>query len=237
MEHGDDNDDIQEIPEVEERQRLNSNYGFSPLGDSEDSEDMNLDEGEKSKKRKREEESTSAEAAYWKHKIARLIARYPGLTPRTSKELVEALNKYGLEELKNIHDNCISDVVKFRGTPSAELILTMTTHHTNKRVPGFQARCMNDIELKRDIEEEVISALGFLDNKINILFRFFNNLYRSLYPHHFGFSWDASNDPLSGDPNIAPRGSNIIDEEDEEGEGPYIRPVSIARDRTITEDS
>lgn len=196
------------------------NYGFKPLEEDKPKES----EEDKNAKRKREE-NESVEGVYWKQKIARLIARYPGLIPRTSSELVNALNQYGVEELKNIHQNCISDVVKYRGTPSAEVVLTCLTHHMNKTLPQFQKRCMEDIELRRDIEEEVISFLGFFDSKINILFRLFNNLYKAIMdtqPYalfHMVNDYNTAADPLTTNINTQ--------NETEDGREEYIRAVPI----------
>lgn len=111
-----------------------------------------------------------------KEEINRMVCRYPDLIPRTSHALMERLNKLSVEELRNVKLNAVNDVADKRGTPAAETVLLLTIP-IDKKLPGYSAICMKDVELKRDIEGELIAVFGWLGARINIIFRLINNGY------------------------------------------------------------
>ena len=113
-----------------------------------------------------------------KKNICKVLSRYPTLVPRSSNLILEKLNEMSEGDLENVYQNCLNDLIEIRGTPVAKFsIFILTTFIDSKFLPGFTDECMRDLELKRDIEAEIINLLGELNNRINIVFRFFNNGY------------------------------------------------------------
>jgi hypothetical protein len=100
---------------------------------------------------KRERERTEEEKQLLE-KINLLLCRYPGLVPRTSAAIMSRLNELGLTELKNVYTNIVNDVTEIRGTPCADSVILALTYHADMHMGGFTNECLDDIELKRDIE-------------------------------------------------------------------------------------
>lgn len=140
-------------------------FGFEPMAEVVE---------EKDKKRAREE---SEEAKALKKEIIKLVARYPKLELRTSKVIMEKLNLMDEDELRIVKDNCISDLAEMRGTPVSSFVLFLITTPVDWKLPGYTEECLNDLELKRDVETEMITLFGDLSNRINIFFRLLNNAY------------------------------------------------------------
>ncbi len=149
-------DDEEQDPK---RQRTES-YGFDPLEKEEVVEEKVETEAQKKLKKD----------------INLLICRYPSLQIRTSHKLMEKLGGLSEEELRNVYMNAVNDVTELRGTPSAQTVLLLT-YPIDLKLPGYTEYCMRDLELKRDIESELVLLFGWLGNKINIIFRLINNAY------------------------------------------------------------
>ncbi len=114
-------------------------------------------------------------------KINQLLCRYPELTPRSSEEILKKLKEYDLEGLRNILQNCLNDLQKVRGTPTAECVIYIIASVVEVLwIPSYVKTCIEDEELKRDIESEVTYWLGCISNRMNILFRFLNNAYTTV---------------------------------------------------------
>jgi hypothetical protein len=145
------------------------NFGFRPLEDHED---------EKLKKQKVEDTAIMKET---KEKIAHLLCQFPQLVPRTSHDIMQRLDQLSEKELMNVYANCMNDVTEFKGTPSSDFIIYLGTYFINTILPTFRERCLDDVNLKRDIESEMIHYLGRIGNKLNILFRLANNAYAAFY--------------------------------------------------------
>lgn len=199
-----------------------NSFGFKPLQEDivveENKEDGSVNK--KNVKRKREEnsEKDEGESEIWRDKINRLICKYPGLQIRTSSETMELLSQFSLKELKNIHTNCINDTMELRGTPTSEFTLASLTYHINRYyVRGYTSKCLSDVELKREIEEEIITMFGFVNNKLTILFRMMNNLYQCVFPPDF--TNNISPDPLFTKPN------QQVDAEGQQISSKYIYPI------------
>lgn len=142
------------------------NFGFSPMEDPVEDE---------KKKRAREE---SEESKQLKKDILRMVARYPSLELRTSKLIMDKLNEMDEDELRMVRDNCMNDLAEKRGTPVSAFVLFCITQPIDYQfLPGYTEQCMSDIELKRDVETEMISIFGDLSNRVNIFFRLLNNAY------------------------------------------------------------
>jgi len=139
--------------------------GFMGMGDPVD---------EAKKKRAREE---SEESKALKKEIIKLVSRYPSLELRTSKVIMEKLNEMGEDELKIVRDNCVNDLSELRGTPVSSFVLFCVTSPVDWKLPGYTEQCLSDVELKRDVETEMISLFGDLSTRINIFFRLLNNAY------------------------------------------------------------
>jgi hypothetical protein len=146
-----------------------------------------------------------------KQDINLLICRYPGLQPRTSHALMEKLSNLTEEELKNVYLNCVNDVAELRGTPTAETALLLTLP-VNSMIPGYTDYCMKDVELKRDIESELIQLFGWLGTKINILFRLFNNGYIVMREN-------------------TKKESGEWDEEDEAPKSLFVKPITLEKEQ------
>lgn len=140
-------------------------FGFKPM------EEPILDE---SKKRKREE---SEESKTLKREILRYVARYPKLELRTSKQIMSRLDEMEEDELRIVRDNCVTDLSEIRGAPVASFAIFAITKPVDMSLPGYTEQCLQDVELKRDVETELINILGELGNRINIFFRLLNNAY------------------------------------------------------------
>lgn len=184
-------------------------------GDSEGGEiDMGFDKPlpnpneEKSKKREREPDTEVMKRL--KADICKLLSRYPALVPRSSNLILEKLNDMDEGELGNVYQNCLNDLIEIRGTPVAKFTIFLLTKLIDDRfIPGFTDECMNDVELKRDIEAEIINLLGELNNRVNILFRFLNNGYTAYKKsrHEYSYeleSMDRGNAPINQSPFVKP---------------------------------
>ncbi len=124
----------------------------------------------------KEEKVETEEEKKLKRDINLLICRYPSLQIRTSHKLMEKLDGLEEDELRNVYMNAINDITELRGTPSAQTVLLLT-YPIDMKLPNYTEYCMKDVELKRDIEAELVVLFGWLGNKINILFRLINNAY------------------------------------------------------------
>lgn len=148
-----------------EVENVGNAYGFEAMAEPVEDE---------TKKRKREE---SEESKALKKEIIKLVARYPSLEIRTSRVVMEKLNNMDEDELRIVRDNCISDLTELRGTPVSSFVLFCITQPVDWKLPGYTDQCMSDLELKRDIESEIIALMGDLSNRVNIFFRLINNAY------------------------------------------------------------
>ncbi len=157
LSYEDDENDQGSAEQDPKRQRTND-YGFEPAD------------------KPREEPVETEAVKKLKQDINLLICRYPALQPRTSHALMEKLAALSEQELQNVYLNAINDVSELRGTPSAETVL-LTTTPIDWKIPGYTDYCMKDVELKRDIESEIVLLFGWLGNKVNIFFRLVNNAY------------------------------------------------------------
>lgn len=149
--------------ETEPQATKRPRYGFNPM---ETEEDLNAQEQVKIDPRIQE----------FKEKINKLCCRYPKMKPRTSHALMEQLSFLSLQELENVYMNMINDLSDIRGTPSAETVL-LVTKAIDPWVPHYSEVCLKDVELKRDVETEMMEIFGWFGNRINILFRLINNIY------------------------------------------------------------
>jgi hypothetical protein len=164
-----------------------NSFGFRPMEPS--PEEIASMRGESLKRQKPEETAKMKEL---KAEINKLLCRYPGLVPRTSSAIMQRLSEMSEEELENIHINMLNDITEVRGTPSAEAVIMALTYWADAHhIPGYTSVCLSDIELKRDIESEIIKLIGFLNTKLNILFRFLNNAYTCMRLKRF-----AHRDPM-----------------------------------------
>lgn len=164
----DDEQDEQDESESEP----NNQYGFTPMLDPEEKK-------ENENKRKREEESGPMKEM--KLKINRLLCRYPGLKPRTSHIFMNQIQDMDLEELNNVYENMINDLSAVRGFPTSESAIIGATFYIDHAVPGYMNTCLKDEDLKRDLDVEIMNAVGQMHNYIVILLRFFNNFVKTIY--------------------------------------------------------
>lgn len=167
-----------------------SNYGFEPM----ESEQHNEQNAGNDLKRKRVDDSP--EALQMRSKINRLILRYPGLVLRSSFPMMEKLSSYDYNELTNIYTNAHNDIRNARKNQCADLLLIAGTYHMNKKYPTFTSRCIHDIELKRDIEMEVVGLLTFLENKIHIFLGLATHLFRAMTGIETNTYYEMMNHPL-----------------------------------------
>ncbi len=143
-----------------------NNDGFQPMEEPIEIEN---------KKRVREE---SEESKALKKEILKLVARYPQLELRTGKIIMDKMADMDEDELRMVRDNCINDLAEIRGTPVASFAVFCLTQPIDRYfLQGFTEQCLSDIELKRDVETELILLLGELSNRVNIFFRLLNNAY------------------------------------------------------------
>lgn len=213
-----------------------NNFGFQPMEPS--PEETNTMRGENlSRKRPLPEET--AKMKELKAEINKLLCRYPGLVPRTSSAIMQRLAEMTEEELENIHINMLNDITEVRGTPSAEAVICALTYWADAHhIPGYTNVCLADIELKRDIESEVIKLIGFLNTKLNILFRFLNNAYTCLRVKRF-----AREDPRaelfvrrSEDSEDAKKTSGPVQEVTVGAENPYEKAFREGRAKASAND-
>lgn len=137
----------------------------------------------------RERAPETPEAKILKERINALICRYPELSLRSSAATMSSLDQYDETELKNIMSNCINDLQKIRGVPASEFVLHLICGLVDyKLLPGYLDRCMDDEELKRDVESEMMNWVGVMNTRLNIAFRMLNNAYIQYfqpdYPHY-----------------------------------------------------
>jgi hypothetical protein len=191
--------------------------GFTPMEEPVESE---------KKKRAREE---SEESKALKKEILKLVARYPKLELRTSKEIMDKLNEMGEDELRIIRDNCVNDLAEMRGTPVASFVVFLITQPVDWKLPGYTDQCLSDIELKRDVETELIMLLGDLSNRINIFFRLLNNAYitwKKSRSDNYSFEYNASRaeqEPNSETNRASGREEEDTAKADRTGESPWAR--------------
>lgn len=203
-------------PATNEKEPTKENdFGFKPL-EKEEGEESDEDSRGNAKPKKVITLSEFYAMQDLKGRINTLLGRYPGLQPRESQELFERLNRMTLEQLQNVYTNCVNDCYAFRGTPTAECVLALTTKPIDSRwAPTFTRRCLLDAELRKDIEMEVIHILGMFSNRGNIIVRLLNNLYKAI------FGDEGLDVP---DPTLMPREEYPFEEEDEEEEA-FVRPL------------
>jgi hypothetical protein len=148
-----------------------ANYGFTPF------------EEELEKEEPKEPKDMTPEAQALRYEINKLVCRYPQLKPRSSFETIRALENYNTMQLKNIYDNCLNDLQTVRGTPSSEMVTNMFCGAVEKytHLRDYRERCLEDLELQRSIEGEMLSLLFWGGNKMQVVFRFVNNAYKCYY--------------------------------------------------------
>lgn len=177
IDHLNTNEETSEESDVQFKDDRGKNYGFkrmkSPprqMGEEED--------GEENEEEVEGEEKETEEMKELKAKIQQLICRYPTLTPRTSSEVMDKLDEMNERELRNVYTNCVNDVADLRGTPAACFVIFALSYLPNKYLlPFYTEVCLEDTELKHDVEAEIIHLLGALSTRINIVFRMLNNTY------------------------------------------------------------
>lgn len=206
-----------EESESNQEQEEGREYGFEAMDEPIESE----------KKKRAREESEQSKAL--KKEILKLVARYPKLELRTSKEIMNKLNEMGEDELVIIRDNCINDLAEMRGTPVASFVVFLMTQPVDWKLPGYTDQCLSDIELKRDVETEIIMLLGDLSNRINIFFRLLNNAYITWKKSRGDHSYDYSDAPRAQqEPNAENARAGDKEEESDSkaaraGESPWSR--------------
>ncbi len=146
------------------------NFGFHPFEEEDERE-------------KKKEQDNSPEAVKLRQQINKLVCRFASLRLRSSSETLAALSNYNAVELQGIYDNCINDLQEIRGTPSSEMVTNVFCSGVEKytRLEGYRIMCLEDKELQRDIEAEMIDLLYWGGNRIQMLFRFANNAYKCYY--------------------------------------------------------
>jgi hypothetical protein len=143
------------------------NYGFQP---DEAASGLNDDQNKKAERIETPEEKRERDELI--REITRLISRYPGIKPRTNCALIESLQSLELTELKNVYFNAMNDIQEKRGTPAAEFMIMMTCWFPEKLfIPGVTERCLDDIELVRDVDQLMTEKMGALGTVSNIIFR------------------------------------------------------------------
>lgn len=144
-----------------------NNFGFKPLSSE-------RPEGRPEKRKRVETE----EARRLKTEIQLLLCRHPKLIPRTSHEIMEKLNTLSDDELFNVHINALNDVAELKDNPSGAAVITACTKPLDLAyLPGFTQQCLNDSELRRNVEAEVTLYLGRVSGMWLIAFQLLNNAY------------------------------------------------------------
>ncbi len=143
------------------------------------------DDNRPSKKRKIQVED-NPESQRIRETIQLLLCRYPQLQIRSTNLIMEKLKEYDTEQLKDIYRNAINDVTQLNGMPAPHACITLVTKPIDNKVPGYTQKCLNDNELKKDIEIELVQILGHIGNRANIVFRLINNLYETMRELTFG---------------------------------------------------
>lgn len=142
-------------------------YGFKPLDEEIQNEKPKINE--------------TADMKRLKEEIQLMLCRYPELVPRNSSPVMEHLDSMNEKELRNVHLNCTNDIADMRGMPGAEMITWMGTYWFNKKyLPTLTQHCMEDVELQRDLEGELVVWLGSITRRMNIFYRLVNNTFRSI---------------------------------------------------------
>ena len=130
------------------------------------------------------------------------------------------LDQYDEAELKNIMQNCINDLQRIRGVPAAEFILHLICGFIDWRLlPGYLDRCMNDVELKRDVESETMTWIGVMNTRLNIAFRLLNNAYLTMYLPDYP-AYDGEEDPNDRESQYM---RNVLPQDEEQEERPHKR--------------
>lgn len=118
-----------------------------------------------------------------KDEIITLLCRYPGFKLRSNIDLIHELDGMKINELKNVYQNLVNDITFRRGTPSADVFLVLSSHYiTTNYAPSLTQKLLADEELRVDLEGEILKIFGLAGSKINIIFRYFLNLYKALFP-------------------------------------------------------
>lgn len=178
----------QEEPEFsqEESEQDGETFGFQAM------EEPSVDEEKRGTKRPRED---TEEMKQLKREILRYVGRYPTLELRSSKQITDRLDQMTVEELRIVRDNCVTDLSDIRGAPVASFAVFCMSKPFDAFLPGYSDQCLQDTELKRDVESEIIAVLGEMGNKVNIFFRLLNNAYitwkRQKHFTNQGFDLDA----------------------------------------------
>lgn len=165
-----------ECSDIEENVQNNNKEGELP-------ENFGFVSAEKEEKKEEAEKMIETpEMKEIKEKICQLLSRYPELVPRSSVQIEETLSRYTMSALKNIYNNCLNDLQSIRGMPSSEFIIFIMAGFIDTAwLPGYLDMCIEDEELKRDIESEFYHFIYYFGAKVNILFRFLNNAYKTIY--------------------------------------------------------
>lgn len=109
--------------------------------------------------------------------ITRLISRYPGIKPRTNCALIESLQQLELSELQNVYYNAMNDIQEKRGTPASEFVIMVTCWFPERLfLPGITEKCLEDLELVRDVDSLITEKMGALGTVSNIIFRVANKV-------------------------------------------------------------
>ena len=240
LEHRDDEQELNEGQEDQGEIDLedsrgeheDDNCGFVPL------EEEKKDGGNKNKRKRDPNEDPRLEPL--KQRILRLVAKYPRVRPRTSLATLRQLDEFDHDELQNVYNNCIIDINKYRGTPTADFVIALATYHMDKVVKGYTTRCLQDKELKQDVEEEVIITFGLLGNRATIICRLMNNLYKAVFGDYDELVFNPqSGNPLYNGPVVTPdqyfpelseqqqQFNNQNNQNNAQNTGQYIREIGI----------
>ncbi len=202
MDNNEDGNSSNDVQNEDKQSEEVQTYGFKPM-----SEPV-IDEA---KKREREESEASKTL---KKEILKMVSRYPMLELRTSQAIMEKLNTMSEDELQTIRDNCLTDLAELRGTPVASFTIFLMTQPVDQYLlPGYTDQCLSDIELKRDVENEIVSIMGELSNRINIFFRLLNNAYVTWKRRKIGTDpWESHASRTAQEPHKESNPSNDNEE-------------------------
>lgn len=156
------------VEQSEQKGEEAMSYGFNPL--------------EQDLPKKEEVREVTPEMRIVITKINKLLCRYSTLVPRSSGRANSQLEKYSLEELNSVYENCITDLQAIRGTPTSEFAINLFAGTIdNYLLPGYLDVCMDDVELNRDIEAEMLNSLYTSGTRTQIIFRLINNAYKVFF--------------------------------------------------------
>lgn len=152
-----------------------------------------------------------------KLKINELLCRNPGLKPRDSLPLMNLFESYTVDQLENIYTNCLNDLIEHRGMPASSVLIKCLSYVGDALLPGFSDECIKDIELRKDIEYEMIDLLRWFGTRVNILFRLGDNALTAFEKGRFNY--------------VNPRDEIKILQETE---NPYVKVVELPSDTAKT---